>query len=472
MAVFFPLVFLGCILLRRFGSAKAAQAWILVASLVFYSWFKLSNLPYLLVSILVNWTLASAVGRAPQPGRKRLLRLGLALNIGSLCAFKYVNFFLSNFTFILPRGFHLPELDFPLGISFFTLTQIMYLVDVYEEILPPMGLFDYSSFVSFFPYVISGPIPKAKRIQHQFPDFGGKPGAAGNQQGMLGELAARGLFLFTIGLFKKVLLADAFAKLADRGFNPAVHLSALEAWCFATAYMMQIYFDFSGYSDMAIGCALMLGIEIPRNFDRPFRSKSIIEFWTRWHISLSQFITTYLYTPTLTSMWRISLFTSALATFLAMTIAGLWHGPAWTFVLYGVIHGLALACNQYWRKKKVAKLPAFPSWFLTFFIVIYAEIFFRSVTLPAGFRMAGAMFDPRHGLAVATLAPAVQSLTAVNLAMVPVGLLIAFVGKSSDELSREFKPTLINALTTGAVFVASCLFMAFNTSQSFLYFQF
>jgi alginate O-acetyltransferase complex protein AlgI len=469
MAVFFPLVFFGCLLLRRLPGKttgpRAAQAWILLASLVFYSWFKLSNLPYLLVSIVVNWLLASAVARAEQPTRKRLLQLGLVLNIGFLCAFKYVNFFAANVAFLLPRAFHLPELEFPLGISFFTLTQIMYLVDVYEDLLPAMGLFDYSTFVSFFPYVISGPIPKAKRIKHQMGDFGGKPDG-------YPELVARGLFLFSIGLFKKVLLADGFAKLADIGFAPSAHLSSLEAWSFATAYMMQIYFDFSGYSDMAIGCALMLGIEIPRNFDAPLRAKSIIEFWTRWHISLSQFITTYMYTPMVKSMGRISLFTSALATLFAMTVAGLWHGPAWTFVVYGVIHGLALGCNQYWRKKKMPRIPAFPSWVLTFFVVIFAEIFFRAVSLGAGGRIALSLFNPHHGLGLATLAPALHGLTAVNLAMILVGLLVAFYGKSSDELSREFKPTVANVAATSGLFVASSLFLAFNTSQSFLYFQF
>jgi len=469
LAVFFPLVFAGCLLLRRLASPIAAQAWILISSLVFYSWFKPSNLLFLLASILANWLLARAIAASPEPTRKRLLKFSLALNIGFLFAFKYVNFFAANLAFLLPRGFHLPELDFPLGISFFTIAQIMYVVDVYEDLVPAMNLFDYSTFVSFFPYVISGPIPKAKRMKHQFRNFGGQPGA-------LEQFFARGLFLFTIGLFKKVLLADAFAKLANPGFAPitasGLHLSSLEALSFSVAYTMQMYFDFSGYSDMAIGSALMLGIEIPRNFDAPLRARSIIEFWQRWHISLSQFITTYLYTPMLKSLWRISLFTSALATLFAMTVAGLWHGPAWTFVIYGVIHGFALACNQYWRKKKMPVLPAFPSWLLTFAVVDIALLFFRADSLHAAFAMLTALVNPHHAAAVATLAPALRDLTAVNLLMLPLGLALAFFGPSSDQLSRDFKPTLSNALATSAVFVASCLFMTFNAAQSFLYFQF
>ena len=470
LAVFLPLVVVVTLLLRRVAGPRAAQAAVLVASLVFYSWFKPANLPYLLGSILVNWWLSGAMDRAEQPRRKRLLQLGLVLNIGFLCTFKYINFFLSSIAFLLPRWFHFPELEFPLGISFFTLAQIMYLVDTYEGLLPAMGLFDFSTFVSFFPYVISGPIPKSKRIQHQFADFGGK-------QGHELELFSRGLYLFVIGLFKKVLLADGFAKLANVGFAPNTHLSAAEAWGFAIAYCMQMYFDFSGYSDMAIGSALMLGIEIPRNFDAPLRALSISEFWQRWHISLSQFITTYLYTPLLKAMRQRKLFksvlvTSAVAIFFAMCIAGLWHGPAWTFVVYGVIHGAALAGNQYWHKKNMPHIPEFVSWALTFFVVLLALVFFRADSLHTGFAFTAALFSPNHALSLANFMPTLKTLTAFSQAMLPVGILLAFFGPSSDQLSRDFKPTVTNALTTGALFVTSCIFMAFNTSQSFLYFQF
>jgi D-alanyl-lipoteichoic acid acyltransferase DltB (MBOAT superfamily) len=463
MALFFPVVLLLCILLRRFAGARAAQALILVSSLFFYTWSKPSNLPYLIGSIVVNFALARGIASSAQPTRKRMLQLALTLNIGYLCLFKYVNFFLASFGSLL-HGFHLPDLDFPLGISFFTLAQIMYLVDVYEQLLPPMNLFDYGTFVSFFPYIISGPIARAKRIRHQFGDFGGKGGAPT-------ELIARGLFLFTMGLFKKVLLADAFAKLANPGFAPGAHLSALEALVASVAYTLQIYFDFSGYSDMAIGSALMLGIEIPRNFDAPLRSKSVIEFWTRWHISLSQFITTYLYTPIVKSLWRVSLFSSAVATFIAMSIAGLWHGPAWTFVIYGAIFGVALGINQYWRKKKMPILPGFVSWMVTFAVVDIALLFFRSPNVSTALHMLAAMVNLHSPFALSTLSTA-ASLTLVNKAMLIFGTGAAFFGKSSDELSREFKPSLSNALVTSAVFVASCLFMCFNTSQSFLYFQF
>lgn len=466
MLLFLPVVLVGAFLLRRLLGAKASQLWVLAASLLFYSWWKLSNLPYLAGSILVNWGLVRVMDKAEQPARKRFMLLGLVLNVGYLCLFKYINFFLSNIRFLLPSGFHFPDLNFPLGISFFTLLQIMYLIDAYEGLLPAMNLFDYATFVSFFPYVISGPIAKSKRMLHQFGDFGGK-------EGHTGELVARGLFLFAIGLSKKVLFADVFAVVANAGFNTSAHLTALEGWSFSIAYALQMYFDFSGYSDMAIGSALMLGIEIPRNFDAPLRAKSLIEFWQRWHISLSQFITTYLYTPMLKSLWKISLFTSALATLFAMTVAGLWHGPAWTFVVYGVIHGFGLACNQYWRKKKMPKLPAFVSWMLTFVIVDIALLFFRASSLRAAGHLLLAMFDPRQALGATTLREALATLTITSkLVLLPLGLVTAFFWKSSDELSREFKPTFGTAIAVSAAFVSSMLFLVFNTSQDFLYFKF
>jgi alginate O-acetyltransferase complex protein AlgI len=467
LALFLPLVVILCIALHKYAGPLASQALILAASLLFYAWFAPANLAYLLGSILVNCLLVRVMVRETfQPRRKHLLQFGLALNVGFLCTFKYVNFFLSNISVLLPKWFHLPDLAFPLGISFFTLAQIMYLVDAYEGLLPAMGLFDYSTFVSFFPYVISGPIPRAKRIQHQFSQIGART-----------ELAPRGVFLFVIGLCKKVLLADAFAKLANAGFAPGVHLSALEAWCFSIAYTLQIYFDFSGYTDMAMGSALLLGIEIPRNFDAPLRARSVSEFWQRWHISLSQFITTYLYTPMMKAMrqrkvFKTTLTTSAFAVFLAMMIAGLWHGPAWTFVVYGIIHGAALAVNQFWAKKSKRELPGFVCWMLTFFVVNLALIFFRSDSLRQGLAISVQLFNPMHALTAVTLAPTVRGITAFSLAMLPLGMVLAFFFKSSDQLGRDFKPTLLNALTTSGLFVVSCIYMAFNTSQSFLYFQF
>ncbi len=465
LLVFLPLTVLLTIAARKLRGPRLAQMVVLAASIVFYSWFKPANLWYLGASILVNFLLARTMAGIEQPRKKLLLISGLVLNIGYLCLFKYVNFILANLAFLGSSRLRLPDLEFPLGISFFTLSQIMYLVDCYEGLLPALSLFDHATFVAFFPYVISGPIAKAKRMAHQFDNFGGVPSERAT-------LIARGLYQFSIGLLKKVIFADAFASIANLGFGTGVRLSAAEAWVFSVCYTMQIYFDFSGYSDMAIGSAMMLGVEVPRNFDAPLRSKSIIEFWQRWHISLTNFITTYLYTPILKKFERATLSASAISTLIAMTIAGLWHGPSWTFVAYGVIHGCGLATNQFWRKKKMPKIPAFASWLLTFIVINLALIYFRSSTMREATLMAFALVNPHHFSSITLLAAARSSITGRVVAAIFAGIVIAFYGKSSDQLAREFEPKLWSSFAVAGMVVMCWLAMVFNTTQEFIYFKF
>jgi hypothetical protein len=262
LLVFLPLVVVLTIVARALLGPRAAQLLVLAASVVFYSWFKPANLWYLGASILINFLLAQRITKLEQPGRKRLLVLGLILNVAYLCVFKYLNFLFGSILFLGHGKLRLPDLAFPLGISFFTLSQIMYLVDCYEGLLPALSLFDHATFVAFFPYIISGPIAKAKRMAHQFGNFGGEAGTRS-------ALISRGLFLFTIGLFKKVVFADAFATIANIGFNTGSRFSAAEAWIFSISYTLQLYFDFSGYSDMAIGAGMMLGGRDPDQLRRP-----------------------------------------------------------------------------------------------------------------------------------------------------------------------------------------------------------
>ncbi len=268
------------------------------------------------------------------------------------------------------------------------------------------------------------------------------------------------------------MFADAFAAIANPAFDAGGRHSALEAWIFSVCYMLQLYFDFSGYSDMAIGSGMMLGVEIPRNFDVPLRSKSIIEFWQRWHITLSGFITTYLYTPILRSFARATLFTASVATLLAMAIAGLWHGPSWNFVLFGLLHGAGLVVNQYWRKKKMPKLPVFASWLVTFLLVNLAFIFFRSPTIPEAMQMALSLINLKQPLRFNTLHAAGITVAPRLLVALALGGVLAFFGKSSDQLAREFEPRYRNSFAVATMMVICWLSMTFNTTQSFVYFKF
>ncbi len=412
--LFLPIVTIGYALTRTYLGQRFAQALLLLSSFFFYGYARPSYLPLLAASILFNWFIASQMGSANERStpaeasrRKMLLWVGLIANIALLCSFKYVNFFLQHLKFLNAQRFSLPNWAFPLGISFFTLTQVMYLVDTYQGLNPPNSLFDHATLVSFFPYVSSGPLVRSRAIVPQFKN----PTISSNRF----DLACRGIYLISLGLAKKVVLADSFARIADAGFTAPQNLSTVEAWVFSLSYTFQIYFDFSGYSDIAVGSAWMVGIDIPQNFNAPYISKSITEFWKRWHISLSNFITDYLYTPILRSMGKATITTSVIAVLIAMSIAGLWHGPAWTFVIFGALHGCALAANQIWRRRK-KKMPAWLGWLMTFTFVNISFVFFRSPNVPAAIHMLYSMLPHPHML----------DLWALNSVLLPYSLLGRF----------------------------------------------
>ena len=467
--IFLPVVVCGAIAVRRLLGPRAAQAWVLAASIIFYAASNTFNLVYLVASLGANWLLARWIERTPAPAKKRILVSALVLNVAYLCLFKYLGFFASMLRFALPHGYRVPELGFPLGISFFTITQIMYLVDCYEDTLAAGSLFDHATFVAFFPYLISGPLGRAKRMRHQFGNFGGEAGART-------ELLARGVFLFALGLFKKAVFANAFAQVVTFGSTSARNLSAFEGWIFSIAYVMQVYFDFSGYSDMAIGSALMLGVEIPRNFDKPYSATSIIEFWQRWHISLTNFITSYLYTPILKSFSRRTLFTSAVATLFAMGIAGLWHGGAWTFVIWGFLHGAFLGINQYWRKKNMPHIPMFLGWLLTFVCWTITMVYFGADSVGQANARLATMFNPHHAFRVANVTSLELQVygLGIRLSQWPLlaGVLCSIFGPSSEELGRDFRPNALNcAYAVGLVAVSFALINS-TISTPFVYFRF
>ena len=464
LVLFLPVVALGNAALRRFVGARGAQLWLLAASLFFYALPRPAHLPLLLASIVFNWAVTrllvapQAGGRQDERRRKVAFWIGLAANLAFLSSFKYVNFFLAQINAVTGAHISSPSWDFPLGISFFTLTQVMYLVDCYQEVNAPISLLDHASVVSFFPYVSSGPIVRAKAIADQF-----RAPQAGTASG--------GLFLFALGLTKKVVFADTFSTIANAGFAGGAHLSSVEAWAFSLAYTFQIYFDFSGYSDMAVGVGAMLGFDIPQNFNAPYRSRSISEFWQRWHISLSHFITNYLYTPILRSFRKATLRTSAFATLLAMAIAGLWHGPGWTFIVFGLIHGAALAVNQVWKKSK-RKLPRGVDWLLTFLVVNAAFVVFRSPNLAAGAKFLATMMPHGNILGTDLLSTVIPMTPTILIRPVVIGIVLAFFFKSSAQLAESFSPTVRRSLATAALLVVGLFFVNSSAAKQFVYFAF
>ena len=464
----FPVAALVYALLRSKSSRLVSQSWLLAISVGFYCYNALHTLPLLAGSILFNWAVARRLEdqQAPQTARSRWIFFGVAANVLFLSLFKYVNFFVSTIQPFVGFRSALPEWALPLGVSFFTLTQIMYLVDCYEGIVPASTLFDHATFVSFFPYLVAGPLTRAKLMVQQFHEKAHTPADS--------EQVARGFALFIIGLVKKAALADSLVRLADTAFLAPRTTSALETWISVLAYWMQIYFDFSGYSDMAVGAAQMLGYTIPFNFNAPYKSQSVIEFWQRWHISLSQFITTYLYTPILRRFkGKKTVAKASVASILAMAISGLWHGAAWTFVAWGLCHGTALAVNQYSRKKWKLNVPSAIGWTLTSAFVIFAGILFRASTLhdaaiilrhlvPVG----GTISKTRLSFIITS--PEVLSYLLPSLLAFP----IAIFGPSSQEIAGRLRPNVRTSLVYASLAFLALIFMNSIQAKSFVYFGF
>ncbi|ASJ75497.1 MBOAT family O-acyltransferase [Granulosicoccus antarcticus] len=413
--VFLPIV-LGLFywLLWR-NSFRLAIAALTACSLFFYGFWNPAYLPLLLISIVCNY----AIGRSLylQPSRI-LLSLGIAFNLSLIAYFKYAHFMVSIANEVTGNSWVMHQILLPLGISFFTFQQITWLVDVNKGGSERPRFIDYVLFVSFFPQLIAGPIvhhqemmPQFKRLQSQN-DTLGTSGASG-QPGIFsanfiaGNISV-GLTILCIGLFKKVIIADSLALYASPIFQAAelgITLTSYEAWLGALAYSLQLYFDFSGYSDMAIGIARLFGITLPMNFNSPYKSRSIIEFWRRWHMTLSRFLRDYLYIPLGGSRTGSSQRYRNLA--ITMVLGGLWHGAGWTFVVWGALHGTFLIINQCWRARTNDKderhmastlgrrlcghLTKLAAQALTLICIVCAWVVFRAVDIDAAIAQLASM---------------------------------------------------------------------------------
>lgn len=351
-------------------SRRVAAIFLAIASLVFYTWWEPQNLPILLGSILFNYTISFPLLRQDLTKRQRQALLGFAIacNLGVLFYYKY-----AAFASAALMGMPIPTVStIPLGISFFTFTQIAFLVDASRRDVNNHSFINYLLFVTFFPHLIAGPILHHNQMMPQF--------SHAENYRLNWEKISPGLAIFIIGLAKKVLLADSLIDYIGPTFARA-EASFIEVWCAALAYTLQIYFDFSGYSDMAIGLGLMFGIRLPLNFNSPYQSLSIIEFWRRWHITLSAFLRDYLYIPLGGNRHGAS--RRWLNIMITMLLGGLWHGANWTFIVWGALHGFYLVVNHMWRKfqaprRNPSKIAIILSWAITFIAVVIAWVFFRA----------------------------------------------------------------------------------------------
>lgn len=483
-------------LLRRNGLDRASIIALTLLSLSFYGWWDARYLLLLVPLMLANYGLARTLvpregGR--RPGARWMLAAGVTVNLAVLGYFKYANFFVDNVNALFGRDIDLAHVVLPLGISFFIFQKIAFLVDAYRGRVHHLDLPDYALFVSFFPQLIAGPIVHHSEVLPQFLRRGSVPP----------QLFAMGVTIFVIGLAKKVLLADNAALFATPRFDAVAQGAAIgfmDAWAGALAYTAQLYFDFSGYSDMAIGAGLMFGIRLPVNFASPYKATSIIDFWRRWHITLSRFLRDYLYIPLGGNQHgRQRRFVNL---FVTMLLGGLWHGAGWTFVVWGALHGAYLIFNHGWRsmRQRLGLLGrvadayhALPARTLTFLAVVIAWVFFRANNLEAALDMLRAMAGG-HGIAWSGEASAGLHPfpdTALALAAIAALLAIAWLAPSTQQLARytgperevvldvheaedahgpRWQPTVRWALPAGVVF-AFCL-MSMTRVSEFLYFQF
>lgn len=460
--IFLPVTVIVYFWLNQKGWAGAGKLWLAASSLCFYGTFSVYYLPLIIGSILVNYLLAQTLSREKSSGKSRLLlSLGLAFNIGLLGYFKYANFLLNNLNYFLKNDIAFLQIALPIAISFFTFVQIAYLVDIYRGVTRQKNLLDYLLFVSFFPYLLSGPIVRHNELAGQYDDPALKTPDYRN--------IASGIFLFSLGLFKKLVIADTLAVWANFGFDTAASLTFIEGWVTSLSYTLQLYFDFSGYTDMALGAALLFNIKLPINFDSPYKAVSIQDFWRRWHISLSRFLRDYIYIPLGGSrVADLKLYRNLLLTFL---IGGLWHGAAWTFVFWGFLHGAALVVHRVWQKLNL-RLNKFLAWLITFNFVNIAWVFFRAGSWDDAIKVLKAMLGLNGVILPESLANMLGFLTRYQISFggflmeeylhqaVPVlfiCLLLVLFAKNSLELKHRFKPSPINAVFIAVLAVTAIL---------------
>lgn len=470
---------------------ELARLWLVAASLIFYAGWSLNYIWLITGSILFNYTVGLAIDAVRAKGHARLTRWtlagGVTGNLALLGYYKYADFFISNLDAVMGSEFTLLHLALPLGISFFTFTQIAFLVDAARGEANERGLIRYALFVTYFPHLLAGPIIHHKAVMPQFrhpSTF--KPSA---------EMISLGIGILTIGLAKKVLVADGFVATVHDVFAPHTVPLLYDAWVGALAYTLQLYFDFSGYSDMAIGLSLLIGVHLPINFNSPYKAINIIDFWRRWHMTLSQFLRDYLYIPLGGN--RHGTARRYINLYLTMLLGGLWHGAGWTFVIWGGLHGFYLVVNHGWRKFVADTAP--PLWrqfvygAITLLCVIVGWVFFRAPDLTTALSMLSGLVGG-HGV----ILDGKLSSVGIDRDMqwkIPLAFLIIFLLPNSQEImgiaqsessattkegqakSNWFAPaqwrwraTSWSGVLTGLVFFA-CLLKLREVSE-FIYYQF
>ena len=495
--IFLPLTFLAFAAAQHVAGWQAAFKVVVVASLVFYAQWSLTLLGILLVSVVSNYVIGNILIQATKAGKPSvgLLISAIAGNLLALGYFKYTNFFLDITNQLTGSGYSHLDIVLPVGISFYTFIQIGFLVDAHSGQAEQQSFTRYLTFATFFPCVTAGPLVLQREI---FDQMKRRTDSALD----FGRIAA-GVAMFSMGLFKKVILADSIAPYANTAFDGVAagqSIDVFAAWAGAVAYSLQLYFDFSGYTDMAVGLGAIFGIMLPLNFNSPFKATSISDFWQRWHMSMTRFFTRFVYSPMAMSGMRTAvagkygplrryLVAGGWPIVLTMLIAGWWHGSGWSFIVYGLMHGVAIAINNGWKHFEMPRLPPVAGWLLTMSVVVSGLVIFRAPDLQSALTILSSMwgasvFLPAAGTEMVPLA--------VNEALPLIALLSAIVllAPNSQEVVRDswlscspkpavfsrlaekvsWSPTLGWSFATMIAFVVA--FASIQAGSSFLYYQF
>jgi len=496
--VFLPLVYLGFLAVHRFFGWAGVYPYLAAASLVFYAQFSFLLAAVLVGSVVLNFLAANLIRRTREAGQSAgwMTAAAIAVNIFALGYFKYTNFFIDIVNSVGSGGFSHLNIIVPVGVSFFTFTQIGFLLESYSGQAGKVGFAKYSLFATFFPVVTAGPLLLQREI---FPQMEDKQGSAFSTVAL-----SVGLTMFGIGLFKKVIIADSIAPYANVAFDGVAlgaSIDMLNAWMGSLIYTFQLYFDFSGYSDMAVGLGFMFGLKLPLNFNSPFKATSISDFWRRWHMTMTRFFTTYLYTPMAMTNTRKAakegygplhrwLAASAVPVTYTFVLAGIWHGAGWTFVVYGLIHGLALAVNHGWRHFRLVNLGPQIGWLLTMLVVVVGLVIFRAADLNVAVTILSSMFGLNLINGAAPSADVVSLDAFTMLSVIALLGAIVMAAPNSQEILRSnwiscddeadsagatqgeirWQPTAMWAVIAAVMLVVA--FTSLGENGNFLYYSF
>lgn len=482
--LFLPLVIAGYYLCGRWKKYEWGKIWLIGASLWFYGYFNPSYLWIITVSVIGNYLLYGLL-RKWQAAKKRQVSLlyltvfGACVNLGALFYYKYYDFFIENVNAAFRLDFPLQHVLLPLGISFFTFQQVGFLVDAYRKETGEYRFLDYAAFVLFFPQLVAGPIVTHEEMIPQFQDV--------TKKSWNSENFAKGMYAFVHGLAKKVLIADVFGQAVSWGYENLETLNGAGAVLLMISYMVQLYFDFSGYSDMARGLGFMFNIEIPINFNSPYKAVNLVDFWKRWHITLNRFFTRYVYIPLGGN--RKGVARTYFNIFMVYLVSGIWHGAGWTYMIWGTLHGVVYAFTRRFQNI-VEKVPKAVGWVANSLFFLLSLVYFRSESIEQAHLIFEKMF--RGGYVFSGI-PAefaaqfstkeffylLKALRFDGLAFFEYYLMagymigawfILLVCRNVNEKIADFKPTLVNAVATAVLFLWSLI--SFSQVSIFLYFNF